>query len=379
MTMATPFRLVFVAAVQLFASLCANTPDSNPGASTPTRPLPISGVPVPALVAFDDAMIRFMSDRGIRSGALAVSRNGVRILSHGYGQASPETPFRIASVVKPMTAAAIRKLLREGRLQPDTRVFPLLGILPTTGKTADPRLRDITVQHLLDHRGGWDRSLGDPMFQSDRISKALGIPGPPTPDEIIRFMVGEPLQYVPGGPPPPGCDAYSNFGYCVLGRVIEKVTGEPYLSYLQRAILSPIDIHSVQLARTLPANRHPLEPVYSDPGTGPDVFNLRHSVPAPDGTFHIESMDSHGGLIAHAPDLIRFLDAYWMDGQPRKGGTGDWTFFGSLPGTWALVRQRPDGVNMAALFNQRSHPPGLKNETIREALDEAATRIRSWP
>ena len=65
-------------------------------------------------------------------------------------------------------------------------------------------------------------------------------------------------------------------------------------------------------------------------------------------------MDSHGGLIASAPDMVKFLQAYWMDGSERKPGqTASYVFFGSLPGSHTCIIQRPDGVNIAALFNQR--------------------------
>ena len=52
---------------------------------------------------------------------------------------------------------------------------------------------------------------------------------------------------------------------------------------------------------------------------------------------------------------------------------------GSLPGTWTMVRQRNDGVNIVVLFNQRSNPSGLKNEDIETVLDAAAAGITKWP
>jgi CubicO group peptidase (beta-lactamase class C family) len=190
-------------------------------------------------------------------------------------------------------------------------------------------------------------------------------------------MAGQPLQFDPGSK-----TAYSNFGYCVLGRVIEKASGKPYVRYVREDLLAPLGVKSVELGRSLPKDRNPREPVYLDPGSGRNVVEpeSKVQVPAPDGTFYLEAMDSLGGLIASAPDLVRFLQAYWVDGEPRRPGeTYSYTFFGSLPGTKAVVIQRPDGVNIAALFNQRVDPSGLSYDDIRDVLNRAADGIKKWP
>jgi hypothetical protein len=88
-------------------------------------------------------------------------------------------------------------------------------------------------------------------------------------------------------------------------------------------------------------------------------------------------MDSHGGLIASAPALCQFLQAYWISGEPRlQGQRGDWTFFGSLPGTTALVRQREDGLNVAVLLNgRRDDHFGEDNDTLKQAIDRAMDKV----
>ena len=79
----------------------------------------------------------------------------------------------------------------------------------------------ITTRHLLQHTGGWDRDKSfDPMFRPREISRTLGVASPPGPRDILRYRLGQPFEFDPGTR-----YAYSNFGYCVLGRVIEKVTG----------------------------------------------------------------------------------------------------------------------------------------------------------
>src|SRR5262249_15615705 len=148
-------------------------------------------------------------ERDIRAGTLAVMKDGRLVLARGYGYldrdehlpVTPESPFRLASLTKPITAAAIRKLIHEGKLQLDAQVFPLLGVDPPQRQKGDARLQDITVRHLLEHRGGWDlRTAGDTMFRSSEIAAALGKEGTASADDIVRYMAGQPLQFDPGGP-----------------------------------------------------------------------------------------------------------------------------------------------------------------------------------
>ena len=295
------------------------------------RPLSIAayaaGVPA-GIDTFDEAMRGFMKERSIPTGTITVSRHGAILFSKGYGFADrartrrirPEDPFRIASLTKPITAAAVRNLVARGKLTLDTRAFAFLGTTPPPGKKPDPRLAAVTVRHLLEHKGGWDRARSsDPMFEPLKIARALGKAGPASAHDVVRYMMGQPLDFAPGSK-----SAYSNFGYCVLGRVIEKATGQAYTAHVQKELLAPIQIHGVELGRSLPALRNRREPFYADPSRGDNVVEpaSKRPVPAPDGTFFLEAMDSHGGLIASSVDLTRFLDAYWISGTRRSGGSG---------------------------------------------------------
>jgi CubicO group peptidase (beta-lactamase class C family) len=327
---------------------------------------------------FPEIMRKFMAERGIKAGTLAVSRDGQVLLSRGFGFADaegrrrigPNDPMRIASLSKAITAAAIRKLVREGKLSLDCKGFPLLGLKPPPGQQPDPRLNDITVEHLLMHQEGWDRGQGfDPMFRPLEIAAALKGPAPAGPVDVIRYMMGQPLQFDPGSK-----TSYSNFGYCVLGRVIEKVSGQTYLGYVKKNILAPLGVQSIDLARSLPKHRNPREPVYRHTGQGRNVLDPQsmEAVPVPDGAIYLEAMDAHGGLIASSRDYLRFLDAYWLNGEPRQGKGRFYFGFGKLPGTFTMALQRPNGVNVAAFFNQSADPSGLDYFKIREQMREAA-------
>jgi WD40 repeat protein/CubicO group peptidase (beta-lactamase class C family) len=349
-------------------------------------PLPRSGRLVPELSAFDRAMTEFMRERRIPAGTLAVIKDGKLLLSRGYGWSDRErtkpiaadAPFRLASLTKPMTAAAVRKLIRDGKLRGDTKVFDLLGLEPPPGHALDPRWKKVTVDHLLDHRGGWDiKKLNfDPMFYSGPICEALGKRGPAAPDDVIRYMAGQSLQFEPGMK-----SVYSNFGYCLLGRVIEKASGKSYLDYLRRDVLEPAGIKGVALGQTLPADRDPREPFYSDPNRDPNLMrpDSKEKVPAPDGGFCLESLDAHGGLIASAPDVAQFVAAFQLDGQPADGKVHPGAAFGSLPGTFTMALVRPDGVGIVVLFNQRTDPSGLDYDAIEEVMNRAAGEVKSRP
>lgn len=347
--------------------------------------LPITGTYAPALGAYDRAMVQFMHERSIQAGTLAVMKNGVIVLSRGYGWLDfnhttlvpPDALFRFASITKPITAAAIKTLIRQGKLTADTRVFPLLQVKPANG-TPDPRLKDVTVQNLLDHKGGWDiNQLGyDPMFYSIQIAQALGVASPPSKLDIARYMAGQPLSFTPGTR-----EAYSNFGYMLLGLVIEKVSGEPYLQYVQQNVFNPLGIHDILDAHTLPNSRNPREPWYSDPNTCPDVFLPPQfpSVACPDGGWDIENMESHGGLIGSGPAMAHFMQAYWLTGDPRSPGQSeDWLFYGSLDGTFTMARWRTDNVNIVALFNQRADASKLSYDTISGVMDNVTNKISQW-
>jgi N-acyl-D-amino-acid deacylase len=324
-------------------------------------------------VAFDREIQEFMLTRHIPGGALAVVKGRRLVYAQGYGLADrdqrnlvrPDSLFRIASVSKPITAVAVLKLVEQGRLQLDMRALELLApgadtLQPEPGKL-DERWKRITVRQLLQHTGGWDRDRSfDPMFRSRQIATALGIPSPPGPRDIIRYMQGQSLDFDPGTR-----YAYSNFGYCILGRIIEKVTGVTYERFVQQQIFAPIRITRMKIGRSLADQRadgevryylpddevaenvfddgwgaraagvsgapprHAIDelpwpdstahsrqqksadtkPAGGPPADGRESRALPRQVPWPYGGFCLESMDAHGGWIASAVDLARFAAA----------------------------------------------------------------------
>jgi CubicO group peptidase (beta-lactamase class C family) len=341
----------------------------------------VSGDYVADLELFDSAMVAYMTARNIGAGTLAISRHGQLLYRRGFGWRdsarteviSPNAMMRLASNTKPVTSAAIRRLIAEGLLTLETKAFPMLQLAPA-GTMADARINDITVRQLLDHTAGWNRQIaGDVMFRSREISRALGISTPPTEAQIASFVMTQPLQHAPGS-----VASYSNLGYLVLGLIVEKITGQPFVDYVKQHFFTASAVGEVIAGRSRRADRDAREPFYADPFKGCSVFVVDSCVlvPWPDGGWYLESFDACGGLVASAPAMAAFLESYWINGQPRTAGTnGSFLFYGSLDGTFTMTRQRSDGVNLVALFNQRVDPSGLEYEEIVQILDRVADRV----
>ncbi len=163
--------------------------------------------------------------------------------------------LRLASVTKPMTAAAIRKLVNEGQLALNNRVFCLTGNnsncilnIPPQG-TPDGKLKDITIEHLLNHRGGWIEKYLE--IQCSKPSDFERPRGSFTSFSIRHRSLGhrKPLDFAPGEK-----EAYSNFGFLLLGLIVERITGMDYVQYLRQAILAPLGISSRRCqARSVPS------------------------------------------------------------------------------------------------------------------------------
>lgn len=372
-----------------------------------------------------------MVPRGIPGGALAVVRERRLVYARGYGladrekgiAATPETLFRIASLSKPITAVAILKLVDQGRLALDSPAWKILALEPPTAanrtSTVDPRQARITVRHLLNHTGGWDREKSlDPMFSSIKIADNLGAPRPATADMIVRYMAGQPLNSDPGTR-----YAYSNFGYCLLGRIIEKLSGETYEQFVRKQILAPLGIKGMRIGATLDGKQAPSESRYytSEEKVTASVFTeAPENVALPYGGFCLESMDAHGGWIASVKDLARFAAALedpegcrilsapvlrcmaeappppvwrttggelapayygcgWMVRPVGHSGKVNLWHSGSLPATASLMVRRWDGLSWAVLFNKRSDNLEIPDGAIDPALHRAAGATRKWP
>lgn len=320
-------------------------------------------------------MLAFMAEHDISAATLAITRDKVLIFSRSYGWSDqagtiplgPDALMRIASISKPITAAAVRQLIREGAFTLDTPVFNLdpsdpgskgLLALEPFPSLGDPRLASITVRHLLEHKGGWDRGIaGDLTYVETAIASAMEIPSPPGRENTLRFILGKPLQHEPGTK-----SAYSNIGMLALGLVVEQQRGkaldEVFDEIMAIAGVAPDDHGS---GRTFKRDQSAREPHYDAGGFGLNVYDPSGPpVRSPYGTWDQEARIGQGGQVATAAALARFAAHYHVNG-PLIGEridsnlAGNWrqNHTGSLAGTNAVIRNRSDGLTFAAIFNKR--------------------------
>jgi N-acyl-D-amino-acid deacylase len=396
----------------------ANTPGhAQPLASHGPR---ITGRSHPELAGLDEFMARFVREQQVTGAALAITQGGRLVYARGFGVADrqqgravqPTDLFRIASISKSITAVAVLQLAERARLDLDGGVWEMLA-LP---EPADPRWKRVTVRHLLHHAGGWDDEVFDVMFRSAQVAKALGASLPVDHRQIVRYMLGQPLQFEPGDH-----FAYSNFGYCLLGRVVERLSGTAYGQYVQREVLAPLGIRRMRLGRSPASERAEDEVSYHDQQyrTAPAVVGpIGERVPLPYGAWSLEAMDSNGGWLASAIDLARFACAFdnpaacpilqaktiaTMFARPQgKAGIEEqgnypgcgWFVWpgghhahkaatssnGMLVGTSTYLMRRHDGINWAVLFNSGVSPDGKPLMIrFRDASSAVFDRITGWP
>lgn len=319
----------------------------------------------PSLGGAVDAIIQpYMAGAGVSAAVISIQKDGAPLYEHAYGyqDAAHTVPlaatalFRVASVGKPVTAAAIQTLATQGKLALSDHVIcnganaPCW--LPATllPASADARVRDITLGQLIAHQGGWDRTLsGDPDTMEPAIRDALGKTTPPTRDELIRYVLARPLDFTPGSR-----SAYSNFGYLLLGQVIERTSGSDYVSFVQRTLLAPLGIAAAdfQQARTLPADRNAREPVYLSTLMSPSVYTPGKLALAMDEGAETLNWTAAAGIITTAPAMARFAATYSLpDGAALAGGHHDGVKNGDVPGATSVVRQLPSGVSYALYMN----------------------------
>ena len=177
------------------------------------------------------------------SGAVIVARGGKPLYEGAFGfshlkSKAPntlDTPFRIASLSKQFTAAAIFRLEGQGKLNIDD---PVHQYLP---EFADSPYRKITIHHLLTHTSGLPRIATGVMggIRWNRMSRAK------TPvNDYVRLAVEMPLEFEPGTD-----YEYSNFGYRVLAALIARVTGRDYADFMEQEVFQPLGMNDTGVAR----------------------------------------------------------------------------------------------------------------------------------
>ena len=323
-----------------------------------------------------------MKERSISAGSLAIRYKNQLVYQQGYGWSDkknrfpvkPDALFRIASLTKPVTAAAVQKLIKQGKISLNTKVISYLQLTPASGKTSDPLSRQITVKHLIYHKSGWEGKTYDPTWDAFKIARKLRLPKVPDATSVARYALDSPFHFKPGTK-----YAYANINYLLLGLVIEKASGKDYFSFLQDQIFKPNGISRFFKARTLKKYQQAKEVYYRDSKQKSwSEFDLtgRKQLPLAYGGFKLERILTWGGLVTSASAYAQFMEHYSKYGAPNKRGEL-WSHTGKLPGASTIAVWNRDGMKVTAFFNQSKDSSGLEYKTINGVLDQAVKKYRT--
>lgn len=369
---------------------------------------------------FDEIMRKYMQKYQIRAGSLAIAHNGKLALMRGYTWSEPGYPlteptslFRVASCSKPLTSILIHQLIEKGMLRLDTPMQQILQLKTPDGSAPrDARFDDILVWHLLSHLGGFDDIYTfDPLFDEEVVAQALGVAFPLTKYQIASFMATQPLTYAPGTR-----FAYANFGFCLLGLIIEKLTGVPYEEALTHHLYQPLGLSRPRIGGSLLSQQVPGEVRYHAklPMVRSSAMTAqRPLVPAHYGGLNLSNHDANGGQILAAPDYAKVLTAFdygyakpllqpatakemWTEpgvlagknilrgwfkgvtshGHPVVGHDG------GFYGTMTVVFRRSDNFSFVVFFNRDFNASvaidGAGND-LTNALSAAVDAVPVWP
>jgi CubicO group peptidase (beta-lactamase class C family) len=232
----------------------------------------------------DSAVADVLEKTGAPSASIAIVRDGRIVYVQAFGDArlEPKAPaepgmrYAIGSVSKQFTAAAILLLQQDGKLSLDDRVaryFPDLT-----------RANDITIRQLLSHTSGyqdyWPQDYMFPLMAE-----------PVAPEGIMDRWAKKPLDYEPGTQ-----WQYSNTGYVIAGRIVEKASGKPLFQFLQERIFTPLQMKSVQ-----DFDREPLSA-----GNAGGYTSFALGPPRTAGASGAGWLFGAGGLAMTAEDLARW-------------------------------------------------------------------------
>jgi CubicO group peptidase (beta-lactamase class C family) len=352
-----------------------------------SNPTPSSSFELSEAKAIEDLVDAYLRKWKVPGISLSITKDGALLYNQAFGFADPRKKeplttshrFRIASLSKSITSVCVFRLIESGRLSLADKIFGPTGLLSTRFKKVrkNPYLEQVSIEHLLTHMvGDWGNETDDPMFLNNKMNH----------DELIYWTLERRrLTREPGKE-----YTYSNFGYCLLGRVIEEATGKAYEFSARDLVFRPSGMTSLDLTGNTLEERKNLEVFYSDQ-TGYDPYG-----------FNFKRMDSHGGWISTSQDLARFL--VHVDGfstkpdilnpesirtmtTPASPGYAkgwcvnrfnNWWHNGSLQGSLSFMVRTQNGFCMVALINSRRWKSSMDVELDKLTWD-MIRKVTIWP
>jgi CubicO group peptidase (beta-lactamase class C family) len=362
--------------VGMYAGNALAAPTANaPTATTPT--LNVDGDFADNI----DRHLQALTDRGLFSGAVLVARGDKVVFSKGYGFASvelqvpnsPTTTFRIASVTKQFTAAAVLLLADRKQLSLDDPITKHFPKVPA-------EWAKVTVRQLLDH------TSGIPSYTDfvDLRSFALTSQSPQT---IMALSAEKPMGFAPGEK-----FSYNNTAYVMAGWLIERVSGKSYADFIEQDLLAPIGIKNTGYAFHDKVIAQRAQGYSEDGGKVVNAQFLDMSVPYSAGSMYATTHDLHrwnrqlyGGTLLSKESLTAMIDGgkhrYGLGIGVRKGRYGmEYSHTGGMPGVRTILSYEPESaLSIVVLGNLDTAPiedtAALISEYVRNRAQKLAHHV----
>ncbi len=342
----------------------------------------------PALSARLHQIDRWIAEGAVTGASVTVRHRGEEIATHAAGEARPGKPvndrtlFGLASVSKPVTAGVVMTLVDDGELsleEPVARFVPEFAAPSAEGNPAWEASRGlITVRHVLAHLSG---------LPEDLPPRTLRARDMPSLSDLTDSLIALPLQFEPGTEL-----RYSNAGYALLGRLIERVTGRDIWDFARERLLGPMGLNDI-VARPGPEDTDRIATVAdaSHGGTDYEAYNSAYwrnlaipwgglfgttaavaafaerfltpeSLPISSAARKLMTTDQAEGVAGGLTSLrLVWRPAFWglgweVKGAKRRHWTGDYT----SPATWChwgaagtLAWCDPESAITVAVFGNR--------------------------
>jgi choice-of-anchor C domain-containing protein len=302
----------------------------------------------PPIELLDSIMLKCGKEIGCSGATLTIARGDQILYARSYGWADrggkvpmqPDCAIGISACVEPFVAAAIRQLAQAGKLDLNDSVLKLLKIKPAR-RVVDARVWDITINHLLEYKPGWQ---GAPLERAWKAANGKKLPL--KPQTLLPYLMCERLTCKPG------TEAAGDwFTYNMLMRVVEQVSGRNFVDYMRYELCRPYGIKELKWIRDTGPRRT---------GEPPRVWN---------GLSPDEPEEYR--VAVSTPAMCTFMRLFWCDGNPRDKGNPFWIMNGTWSNTRTAMIWRSDGINVAWSFNGLKDSNGDPGEALwSHAIDQ---------
>jgi CubicO group peptidase (beta-lactamase class C family) len=345
-----------------------------------------SNISASNLNKINTAVNKYMSDQGVKALSIAVCKDDRLVYAKGFGDANPSTgqdmspnySMRIMSISKPITSTGIMKLVSQNKLNLDKQVFGPGSVFgsdyayPASNKS---NLEMVTVRMLLHHTSGMRSCNGEAPFWNASSSYA----------DCMNVLLNSAdlFKYSPNTK-----DNYSNANFFILARIIEKVSGQSYETYLRNNVLTPSGIGNTMYVGSTSGTPGSLEP----------------SGYTPMNNMNLKMWDGFGGWVARPIDLLKVMVKFdglnakpdlisnalqdtmttttaisngyalgWIANNSSQAHNG--CFGGTRSFLWYDI---PSGLSFAVIINNDPANDGC-GWAMKDAMLNAVKSVSAWP